>query len=369
MTKPMGPNPFTPDFGMVPRYFAGRSDITRKLLRAFESESRDPNLTSIFVGARGTGKTALLSYLGTEAQSRGWITVDVTAEEGMLEDIVQRGSEAASHLIDSHPKKHLSSIEIGPVGSLAWESEKGEAPNWRTKMNALLDALNDAECGLLITVDEVDPSLEEMVKLATTYQHFIREGRRVGLLMAGLPHNVSDLVSGKKTSFLRRASQYSLGSVSNEEIASALSNTLKEADASIEEDALEEAMKGINGFPFMLQLVGFNLWEDAAGPAFTLSEVRDAVNAAQGELRRRVLDATMRELSDADIAFLYAMLADDVASSPAEIGKRLNRSSSHVSIYKKRLLESGVIEETVRHNLRFCLPGFREYLIATEDDR
>ncbi len=361
-------NPFTPDFGVVPRYFAGRSEITTRLLRAFENEDRDPNLTSIFVGARGTGKTALLSYLGTEAESRGWITVDVTAEGGMLEDIIQRTTEAASHLIDQQPKKHLSGIEVGPLGSIAWSTDSDDAPNWRSKMNVLLDALDEADCGLLITVDEVDPSLDEMVKLATTYQHFIREGRRVGLLMAGLPHNVSNLVSGKKTSFLRRASQYSLGSVSNEEIAGALSNTLSESGGSMESDAMQEAIKGIDGFPFMMQLVGFNLWEGSEDTAFTLADVKAALSTAQGELRRRVLEATMRELSNADIDFLCAMLPDEAASSSADIAKRLGKPSSHVSIYKKRLLESGVIEETVRHNLRFCLPGFREYLAEIADE-
>lgn len=39
-----------------------------------------------------------------------------------------------------------------------------------------------------------------------------------------------------------------------------------------------------------------------------------------------------------------------------------------MAIYKKRLLESGVIEETVRRNLRFCLPGFREYLAEIADE-
>ena len=44
---------------------------------------------------------------------------------------------------------------------------------------------------MLFTVDEVDPTLDEMVQLAAFYQHFVREGRKVALLMAGLPHNIS----------------------------------------------------------------------------------------------------------------------------------------------------------------------------------
>lgn len=360
-------NPFTPDFGIVPPYLAGRKEITRQLLRAFDGEGRDPNLTSIFVGARGTGKTALLSYLGTEAEGRGWVTANVTAEDGMLEDILQRAVDASAHLADLSPKRQLSGIEIGPIGSISWDNAPDGTPNWRTRMNAVLDGLNEAGCGLLITVDEVDPDLDEMTKLATTYQHFVREGRRVGLLMAGLPHQVSGLIAGKKTSFLRRAMQHSLGSVPDEDIADAITITLSEAGRSIADDALAQAVETVNGFPFMLQLVGYNLWEDSDHATFTLEDVEQAGARAQGDLRRRVLDATMRELSNADVAFLRAMLPDSESSTNADIAQRLGKSGAHVSIYKRRLLENGVIEETVRHNLRFCLPGFREYLTDMDE--
>ena len=60
---------------------------------------------------------------------------------------------------------------------------------------------------MLFTVDEVDPTLDEMVQLAAFYQHFVREGRKVALLMAGLPHNISSLLNNKTVSFLRRSNR------------------------------------------------------------------------------------------------------------------------------------------------------------------
>ena len=48
---------------------------------------------------------------------------------------------------------------------------------------------------VLFSVDEVDPTLDEMVQLAAFYQHFVREGRKVAPLMAGLPHNISSFCS------------------------------------------------------------------------------------------------------------------------------------------------------------------------------
>ena len=67
----MEPNPFTPVFGKVPPYMAGRQPLIDAVVDAFEhGGTGNPNLSSIFVGPRGTGKTALLSYLGFEASSR-----------------------------------------------------------------------------------------------------------------------------------------------------------------------------------------------------------------------------------------------------------------------------------------------------------
>lgn len=80
-------NPFTPSFGEVPAHLAGRQQIIRDLDRAFLSQRRRPELTSIFSGARGTGKTALMSSLATKAESHGWIAVKTTALPGMLEEI------------------------------------------------------------------------------------------------------------------------------------------------------------------------------------------------------------------------------------------------------------------------------------------
>lgn len=49
-------NPFTPSFGEVPEHLAGRRDVARCFKRVFESSRCRPELTTLFSGARGTGK-------------------------------------------------------------------------------------------------------------------------------------------------------------------------------------------------------------------------------------------------------------------------------------------------------------------------
>lgn len=364
----MQSNPFSPVFGKDPAYFAGREQIISDMTSAFKAGGADPNLSSIFVGARGTGKTALLSRLTTEAQQLGWITASVTAIPGMLEDILQRISEQSAHLLDKASSKKVTSIELAHIGSISWENMPEEELNWRSKMNALLDQLKDTSAGVLITVDEVDPSLEEMVRLAVTYQHFIRENRNVALLMAGLPHNVSLLLSGQSTSFLRRAFRHDLSSIPSSDIEDAFRITFQQNGKKIDEEALSMAIDAIGGFPFMFQLVGYRTWNAACDSDFVEREhIETGVRLAKSDFRRQILDATYSELSENDIDFLKAMLIDEEKSIAADIASRLGKPSGHVSTYKKRLLEAGVIEEGIRGSLHFSLPGFRDYLLGEQE--
>lgn len=91
--------------------------------------------------------------------------------------------------------------------------------------------------------------------------------------------------------------------------------------------------------------------------------MRRGAGFAQEELESRVFDATLSELSPADIEFLPAMSRDEDKTLQANLKTRLAKSPSHVSIYKKRLLEAGVINEPIRGKLVFALLGFKDYLI------
>ena len=60
-------NPFTPIFGKIPAYMAGRTDLVDEMDFALKGSGNDPALVSVFVGARGAGKTALLSLFANMA--------------------------------------------------------------------------------------------------------------------------------------------------------------------------------------------------------------------------------------------------------------------------------------------------------------
>ncbi len=355
-------NPFTPSFGQVPLQMAGRTQIIEKMQRAFDNGLGDPNLCSIFTGARGTGKTALLHLLANKAEENGWISVCVTSVPGMLEDIYEQTIRKTKHLIETKKSAHIKLISIGDIFEIELERDKQVSLNWRSRMTDILDSLAELETGLLITVDEVDPELDEIVQLATIYQHFIGENRNIALLMAGLPHRISSLLNGKSISFLRRANRVKLGRINDVDVKVTFAQTAQIGEKDVSENALKEAANAIDGFPFMLQLVGYYSWDFAKTDKIEVADVKRGVQIATDDIKERIFKATLDELSNRDLEFLNAMLQDSKSSKTADIANRIGMTTGNVSTYKKRLLEQGVIEESRRGEVKFALPFLRDYL-------
>lgn len=363
-------NPFTPGFGQFPYQLAGRNEIFYDLDYAYNNAPGDPSLTSIIIGARGTGKTALLSYYSNKVRSMGWISVDTVCQKGFLDDIYQQTVINTKHIIESNLTEQKSKIIKSKFDFLGigFEIEKEthvESQNWRIKMSELIECLSEQDIGLLITIDEVNPKLEDMIFFASVYQLFIREGKKIAVLMAGLPYNVSVLLQHKQVSFLRRASQFHIKGIDDFEIKKAFEETFKYGGMTIEADALDYAVKEISGFPYMMQLIGYRAFRIAENEHKDIVEkkhIMSAVDYAINDLQTQVLKNTVDELSNVEIKFLNAMCEDEEFSFINDISKRLDKSASYIGAYKKKLLEHGVIEEIGRGRIKFALPYLREYI-------
>lgn len=354
-------NPFTPAFGTTPAILAGRDELLHEMREALVQGTGDPNLSSILVGPRGTGKTVCLSRIAEDAEACGWIAASSSAIPGLLEDLFEQTLREASHLVDPHGGVRITNVGVGPL-SAGWEYGAERRGNWRTRMGALLDQLAEHGTGLLLTVDEVDASLDELITLASVYQHLVREDRKVALVMAGLPSHVGALLSNRSVSFLRRAQRHTLGRVSDADVADAFRRTMALTSKSLDAEALDACTTATEGFPYMLQLVGFRSWQAAqdkerVGP----DDARAGVDNARRDFEEHVLAPSYRELSPMDVSFVNAMLQDKVESRLSDIAQRMGVTSRYASTYRSRLQEAGVVESPARGIVRFCLPGFPAY--------
>ncbi len=358
----MSENPFTPSFGTVPLVMAGRDDLLTGMENALMRTGRDPLLSSLLVGMRGTGKTALLACIREKAQQAGWVAVGSVALPGLLEDVYEQTVLAPEHLVDTETQRSVTSVGIGPV-SVGWEERRPERGVWRTRMTRLLNRLADSKTGLLITVDEVKADEDEMVQLAAVYQMFVSEGRRVALIMAGLPYHVHQLVSHDSVSFLRRASQFELSAIDEDDVAIAMRETFESSGKRIDDEALDLCVTAVGGFPYLLQLIGYRTWEACGDDDMVdVEAARHGSAWAMREMEEHVLAATYRELSTGDIRYLTAMLPDAQESRTADVAARMGVTSGYASAYKARLLAQGVIGQPARGWVRFEIPGMRDYL-------
>ena len=337
-------NPFTPSFGKVPPILAGRKILIGEFEQAFSLNPNDPNLCSLFSGPRGVGKTVLMSHLARKAEASGWISANVTARPGMLEDILERTMDAANEFIERPSFKRLTSVSISSLFSASWEYRNSDSGNWRTRMSRILDVLAEYSIGLLITIDEIDPNLEELIDFSATFQHFVREDRKVALFMAA---------------------QHQLGRIEDADITDAFRETIEEAGKSIGDDALSLAAEATGGFAYMMQLVGFRTWIEAEDSSvIEVTHVERGAELARRDFVNGIIKKTLQDLSDGDIAFLEAMLPDKGHPSLMnDIAERMGKTPNYARVYRTRLVEQGLISAPRRGFVEFEMPLLREYLM------
>ncbi|MCL2882413.1 MAG: ATP-binding protein, partial [Coriobacteriia bacterium] len=356
-------NPFTPSFGSIPLMMAGRDQIINDILEGLDNGPGDPNRATIFTGARGTGKTVLLAKIAEEAASRGWISANINAEAGMLDEILVQLYTNAKEFLTPESLAYLTSISAGGFGISRQVKQSSRKSTWRSELTSLIQELNEKEIGVLITVDEMAIDIEEAKTLIVTFQHLVRERREAALIMAGLPQKISELLRDDKITFMRRAFQHHLGPVDENEVRLSMRKTVEFAGRKIEPTALSYAVKYAEGFPFMIQLIGYQMWrQNPEKMTITLSDAKEGVLFAQNDLERMILNQTYQDLSPKEISFLSAMLDDGEYSMMSDITERMNVSTKYAGEYRRRLIEQGVIGERGRGKVTFEMPQFREFI-------
>ncbi len=281
----------------------------------------------------------------------------------MLEEIIELATQKADEYVVTEDAHRLKGVTIGQLFGVEWEYRDESRGVWRVRMNKVLDSLAKYDIGLLITVDEVDAGLDEMVKLVSAYQHFVRERRRVALFMAGLPQQVSQLLNEETVTFLRRANLYTLDRIPDFEIRVAIEKTVGSAGGTVSPEALDLLVEATDGYPYMMQLAGYRSWEHAEGGRIGEADARWGIERACEEMDHRILSVAYRSLSRKDREFLAAMAQDEGESRQADVAVRMGVTSGYASEYKRRLVEQGVVEERGRGIVAFAIPGMRDYVL------
>ena len=355
-------NPFKPTAGKTPPLLVGRDLIRQDFADGLEYGPGSPGRLMRITGTRGSGKTVMLTDLGNIARERGWLVVDETASDGLCARLVAKLA----------PESHLEELSVKPTafGVSLGELKLGKDHlplTVREAFDKRLDKLGKNR-GLLVTVDEIQAARrEELVAIATAFQHLVREDRNVAFVFAGLPEAVSDLLDDKVLTFLRRAQAEELQPVASNDVSWALRKSMEASGMRIDDALVEQAAQATKGYPYMIQLVGYHVWQQAlrrmgdAGP-IEEADVSQGIDRAIKELGIDVIEPALRGLSPMSLAFLLAMAEDDGPSTVAGIAGRLGKDASYVNTYRTRLIDARIIESAGWGLVDLAIPYTRVYL-------
>lgn len=304
----------------------------------------------IITGVRGSGKTVFLTeiaeYLRKEEK---WLVVDLNPERDMLRSL-------ASKLYDEASLKHLflkGEISFSLSGLTFSVSSGAPDPDVETIIMNMMEKLTKKGIKVLITVDEVTNS-NNVKAFAHAFQSLLRAKMNAFLLMTGLYQNVENLQNQETLTFLYRSRKVKLPPLSLPKIAFSYENIL-----SLSPLEAKKAAKETCGYAFAYQALGHCLYEEKETKL-----TKKVLSTYDLYLSQYVYEKIYSELSPACLSFCYAM-KDHKKSE--EIEKALSFTHGQYSVYRKILIDRGIINGEKRGEVTFLLPRFSVFLDAMKE--
>ncbi|MPZ54871.1 MAG: AAA family ATPase, partial [Acidimicrobiia bacterium] len=297
------PNPFAPTFGASPPLLAGRDKPIHNITTALESGPNHPDRTVIFTGMRGSGKTVLLNEVEDRAQQKGWIAISHDASTPGFVDRVARDTDRELEELEGPPPiKRLSGVEAGGFG-VEFENVPPEPRtlDLRHSLTELTNRLVQHSTGVLITIDELqNADRTEARVLGSVIQHVARrQAKPVAFVGAALPSIEDTILADQAITFFQRCSRYEIGPLDPTATRAALVVPINDQGGFITTDALNLAVKESRGYPFVVQLIGFHMWELADGQEITQEVAVSAIDEANNRFATAIMGPTWRQLSKA----------------------------------------------------------------------
>ena len=355
---------FLPAFGNRPAELVGREDVITGFKNGLLQPVGHPNRSTLVIGQRGMGKTALLLEFSDHAEELGFIVARATATDSILNDMIGAIQIGSARLKKEKPK--VKAVSAGAMGfslGLTFSAEADEQLSFQNKLSLLLDELEEHNKGVVILVDEIQAHAAALRLLTTAYQHLVGENKNIIIAMAGLPHAISSILNDDVLTFFNRAKKIRLNSLPLSAISIHYTKVFKELGKSISIKNLELIVEMTRGYPYLLQLLGYYILEYAGNSTEISNEhINQANISAKRDMVENIYHPVVKSLSDKDMEFLRAMSKDGNASRISEIKSRLNANDGLVQAYRKRLIDTGVISAKRRGEVEFTLPYFDEFL-------
>lgn len=378
----MAENPFKPTAGKMPPILIGRQNVIDDFKEALANGAGSPGRLMLIVGPRGCGKTVMLTEFRKLARKEGWVTLSENASEGLMPRLVAalkpKGWRVESATLN--PSLGIAGLATASLGGATVSFDPALSLTLREALSEALDSKKIKKGkGILITLDETQGATrEDLTAISTAVQHIIEEQdetdepdsdkKGIALILAGLPSLIDEYVNTDEgvITFLRRAQQRFLGDVPISDVKNAYIETFRDSGKTISEELALRCAELTDGYPYMIQLIGYYVWQIAQRDARDQILPED-LDAGYVDALRSFGDAVcapiFRSLPGPLQEFLQAMTPDgEGPTKMADIEDRTGKSRSWVNKYREALIQEKVIEPAGMGYVKLAIPHMTHYL-------
>ena len=380
-------NPYAPGAGTPPPELAGRSALLEEAAVALDRIRDGRTAKSVLMtGLRGVGKTVLLNRIARDAESRGFVTVQLEApEDRSLPNLLAAPLRSALIRMDrlaaagAAAKRALQALagfaratkvsyqgfEIG----VEFSGERGLADSGVLDhdLGELLCAAGaaalDQRTALVLFVDELQYVEERQLGalIAALHQAAQRE-LPVTLLGAGLPQLIAR--TGAAKSYAERLFSFAeIGPLDEDAAATAIQAPAERLGVTYEHSALQAIVERTQRYPYFLQEWGKNCWNYAGDSPITACDVEAATAQAVAELDAGFFRVRFDRLAPAEKRYLRAMAAlGEGPHRSGAVASVLDKSVRSVAPIRAKLISKGMIYSPAHGDTAFTVPLFDGYL-------
>jgi hypothetical protein len=339
-------------------------------------------------GLRGVGKTVLLMRFVREAESKGYLTGLIEADE--VTDFIPTLAEQLRRILftlDTPAKVHelakramrifkSFTVKAGLEGlsmSVGVDPERGygDSGDIAIDLAALLEAIGVAareqETAVLIAIDEVQYLEErEFSALIKAIHHVTQRSLPVLVVATGLPQILA--LAGEAKSYAERLFDFSrVGPLSKDDAREALVAPAADEGVDFEEDAFDAIFEATRGYPFFLQEWAYNAWNLASGPSITVGDARRGEALALPKLDDGFFAVRYNRCTTSEKRYLRAMA--ELGEGPyrtADVAQKLSRANNLLGPARNALIKKGVIWSPEYGQIDFTVPLFDAFMRRKE---
>jgi len=384
----MLPNPYTPRSTTADP--VGRDRIISKVEQSITPMLNTRTAASggvILYGVRGIGKTSVLRVVQADAAARyGFVTVWVAAAKrsSVLTELPQiiRQALISADILKPHEwslEKMGIELNIGVVKAKSNIGKTAHQPftasvsgveqllRWAAKKCAEHGQGNGS--GLLLFIDELHAVKQsELSILLNVFQNIADDKLSSPPFMflgAGLPavRGIATMAAtfGERTLF------QPVNKLNPADARVALLKPALELGVTIADEVLDVLVAAADGYPFFLQLYGWNLWNEAKpepGQLITHSSLKAALAETQEnvlELFNSRFDAATK--LEREFIIAMAQLGQDEPVKRSDIAAAFGKATDGISMVRRSLIAKAIVTEEQQGYLKFTLPGFAHFVL------